>query len=175
MTSIGGQKDFIFGETAQSVLVRALRRRRRRWRARAAAWRLLCFAPWPRTPPPPPSRPYLPFCLACHLEQAVDVPFIQYYGQPTKAAYDGITSLDTLAASMEAGGASTAGTSSSSSSGSSGVSSGAAAGIGIGCAVAGALIGAGITYFVSKKKHGWQKHGDITATGSAAPSMAYKM
>lgn len=101
------------------------------------------------------------------------MPFIQYYGQSTADAYNGITSLDTLSASMEAGGSASA--SASSGGGSGGVSSGAAAGIGIGCAAAGALLGAAVAVFVSRRKLGWQRHADPLAAGSAAPSEAYKM
>jgi hypothetical protein len=98
----------------------------------------------------------------------VEVPFLQYYGASTKAAYDGITSLDALANSL-AGNAAPP-----SSSGSSGVSSGAAAGIGIGCAVAGALLGALGMMLFAKRKGGWQRHNDaLSATG--AGSEAYKL
>ena len=86
----------------------------------------------------------------------MEVPFLQYFGQSTMRAYEGIISLDELANSGTSSAGATSGDS-----GSSGVSSGAAAGIGIGCAVAGALLGAAAMALYSKKKRAqWQPHAD---------------
>ena len=99
------------------------------------------------------------------------MPFAQYFGQSTKEAYEGITSLDELAARGAAGGASTSG------GGGRGVSSGAAAGLGIGCVVAGALLGALAMAVYAKKRRGlWQPHLDERPLDSARePSNGFKI
>lgn len=118
---------------------------------------------------PHPIQPLRFSPLPSPSPQPVEVPFLQYYGASTKAAYDGITSLDELSNSLTGNAPAP-----SSSGGSSGVSSGAAAGIGIGCAVAGALLGVlGMALF-AKKKAGWQRHGDVLTTGGAG-SDGYKL
>ncbi|KAL4428192.1 hypothetical protein ABPG75_002281 [Micractinium tetrahymenae] len=101
--------------------------------------------------------------------QSVDVPFMPFYGASTKQAYDGMVSLDELAAAGRSGAPAASGSSS-------GVSSGAAAGIGIGCAVAGALLGAAAMMWVGRRR-GWKRHNDapVMAGSAHAPSDAYKL
>lgn len=130
--------------------------------------------------PRPPLPLADPLRLSCHrarsrsapspASQPVDKPFMQFFTQSTKQAYDGITSMDTLAA--EASGATAA---SSESCSCSGVSSGAAAGIGIGCALAGMIIGAAFMHWWGARRSGWKRHGDPALPGSIAASDGYKL
>lgn len=112
--------------------------------------------------PAPPSLPAPP--------QPVDMPFMQFFTASTKQAYDGITSMDTLAAAADVPAADASPATSSGG----GVSSGAAAGIGIGCAIAGMLIGALAMRWHSRRA-GWKRHGDPALPGSIAASESYKL
>lgn len=178
MTNVAGEEGFVFGDTAQSLLVR------RGIGGGAAAGRTgaaccctrvagrgarRCSLP---AREPVPCRPPLVAPFPATPLQAVDIPFAQYFTPSTKEAYQGITSLDTLAAAGAAAGAS-----SSSGGESSGVSSGAAAGIGVGCAVAGALLGALAMALYAKKKRGsWSPHLDERPLDSARePSNGFKI
>ncbi|KAL4859021.1 putative N-acetyl-gamma-glutamyl-phosphate reductase [Chlorella vulgaris] len=91
--------------------------------------------------------------------KAVDIPFEEYFGASSKAAYESITELDALATAQATGAPAP-------SSSSSGVSSGAAAGIGIGCAVAGILIGVVAMKLLNKKRSKYAPHADTAAVNA---------